>query len=177
MEPGDSPVCVSDIYLNPGQFWFGRRNYRIRTLLGSCVALILWHPEKKIGGMSHIILPTRKVGSDSACNLPGKYADESIELFRKSAKFYRTHLRDFQAKIFGGAHLVSSKTKEIYVPDEEKSILESIPKRFNIGEKNIEFIQEILQNEGISLVSEHTGGNRHRRIYFTVWDGEVWMEN
>src|SRR5690606_24666729 len=125
--------------------------------LGSCVALILWHPTRLIGGMAHIILPTRKslnansmsqstsnlnlnsisnsnnkssANSQSTSNSPssplpqetetialGKYADESFEQFKKSAKSFRTEISEYQAKIFGGADMFafSKKTDKIYV--------------------------------------------------------------
>jgi chemotaxis protein CheD len=174
----DSPLVVKDIYLNPGEFSFGLSHYRIRTLLGSCVALILWHPEKKLGGMSHVILPSQKVEYSVDTKLPGKFADESMELFKKNAKLHRTDIKDYVAKIFGGAHLMSkSDPDSVYVSEEERNILEKSKSRFNIGERNSIFIKELLDKEGIKLVSEHIGGYRHRKVFLTNWDGEVWMEN
>ena len=48
-----------DVFLQPGDFYFGEAGTRIRTLLGSCVAITLWHPILHIGGMCHIMLPER----------------------------------------------------------------------------------------------------------------------
>ena len=46
------PADAIEIFLHPGEFYFGDRHTRIRTLLGSCVSIILWHPRLLIGGMS-----------------------------------------------------------------------------------------------------------------------------
>ena len=54
--PADS---VQEVFLNPGDFHFAGGHTRIRTLLGSCVSIALWHPERKLGGMCHFILPER----------------------------------------------------------------------------------------------------------------------
>ena len=48
----------NDVFLLPGEFHFGDQDDRIITLLGSCVAITLWHPEKRIGGMCHYMLPS-----------------------------------------------------------------------------------------------------------------------
>jgi len=50
--------------LNPGDFRFyvpipGVAPLRLYTLLGSCVSVVLWHPERKIGGMSRLVAGTR----------------------------------------------------------------------------------------------------------------------
>lgn len=171
------PLFVKDVYLNPGEFCFGTHHFRIRTLLGSCVSLILWHPKKKLGGMSHIILPERNERSRDD-RLPGKFADESFRLFIKQAQLHKTEIQDYEAKIFGGAHLINlGKDKNIFVSEDEKKILESESSKFNIGYKNSTFIKEMLNDYNIRLTAENIGGDRHRKVFFTVWDGEVWMEN
>jgi chemotaxis protein CheD len=95
---------VNEIYLQPGEyFWGGERN-RVKTLLGSCVAICIWHPRLKIGGMSHCLLPSRghggprvgertdapeatgghggpRVGERTDAELSGKYVDECLEIF------------------------------------------------------------------------------------------------
>ena len=47
------PQSVIEIFLQPGELWFGDEQTRIRTILGSCVAVTLWHPGRRIGGMCH----------------------------------------------------------------------------------------------------------------------------
>ncbi len=39
-----APADALEIFLQPGEFYFGEEKTRIRTLLGSCVAVTLWHP-------------------------------------------------------------------------------------------------------------------------------------
>lgn len=53
-----------DIFLQPGEWYFGEGNTRVRTTLGSCVAIVLWHPVRRIGGMCHYMLPSRGRPSD-----------------------------------------------------------------------------------------------------------------
>ena len=78
---------MPEVYLAPGEFRFATSPTRLRTILGSCVAVTLWHPERKIGGMCHYMLPSRARCSTA---LNGMYADEAIELFVRQAKAHRT---------------------------------------------------------------------------------------
>ena len=48
---------VREIFLNPGDYAFGDEQVRMRTLLGSCVAVTFWHPKLRVGAMCHYLLP------------------------------------------------------------------------------------------------------------------------
>jgi len=48
------------LMLMPGELHFGGEVQSLKTLLGSCVALTLWHPKRRIGGMCHFLLPSRQ---------------------------------------------------------------------------------------------------------------------
>ncbi|MDO8775427.1 MAG: chemotaxis protein CheD, partial [Burkholderiaceae bacterium] len=74
----DKPAHTVDIFLQPGEVYFGGRDTRIRTLLGSCVAITMWHPGMLAGGMCHYMLPGAPTGRRGA--LDGRYADEAMEL-------------------------------------------------------------------------------------------------
>lgn len=164
-----SPLIVKDIFLNPGDFFFGIESSRVRTLLGSCVSIILWSSERKIGGMCHYLLPSR-YDSRIGQKLDGKYAEEAFELFQQNAKYYKIELHDFQAKIFGGSDMFSR----------EESILANVSNAGSprlVGQRNIEIAKNLLGKHKIPIVSESTGGSHHRRIYFTIWDGEVYVES
>lgn len=55
----------------------------IRTTLGSCIGVVFYSPDKKVGAMAHIMLSKDPTGKDSAKN-PYKYADTALpELVKK----------------------------------------------------------------------------------------------
>ena len=58
---------VIEIFLQPGDFYFGDRDTRIRTLLGSCVSITMWHPRLHVGGMCHFMLPERGLAAVRHC--------------------------------------------------------------------------------------------------------------
>jgi len=96
------PSDAVEIFLTPGEFRFETGSTRLRTILGSCVAITWWHPIHKIGGMCHFMLPSRV---RKTTELDGKYADEAFELFLLNAKNFRTRPEDYQMKLFGGGQM------------------------------------------------------------------------
>ena len=101
---------VMDVFLQPGDFYFGDSETRIRTLLGSCVAITIWHPRLHIGGMCHYMLPRRpRHKADDV--LDGRYAEDVMQLFMHELKRSKTKPTEYKAKLFGGGNMFSNKKK------------------------------------------------------------------
>jgi chemotaxis protein CheD len=170
------PDHVIEIFLQPGDFYFGDKDTRIRTLLGSCVSIICWHPVKLIGGMCHYMLPTRGERRKEA--LDGRYADEAMEMFMREIRAADTKPSEYQVKIFGAGNmfpkaghigcLQCSQKKADRKPGETCS---KVPCR------NREIAYELIQRYGFALHAEHLGGNGHRQLLFDVWSGVAWMRH
>src|SRR5690242_11650075 len=92
----------SDVVLNPGDFHFTSGAARIRTLLGSCVSITIWHPALRIGGMCHYMLPTRRLRDTTHSGHDGRYADEAVQLFLREVRRHGTHPAEYEVKMFGG---------------------------------------------------------------------------
>ncbi len=92
--------------LNPGG-WAVEMDRPIATLLGSCVAVCLYDPKLKIGGMNHFLLPSRarSANADTDIILSGDFAMEILanSPFNPGARKER-----LVAKAFGGGTIVSS---------------------------------------------------------------------
>ena len=149
-------MTVREIYLRPGEFYFGAGNLRISTLLGSCIAIVLWHPEQQHGGMCHYLLPARYKDRGAAAP-DGKYGEEAMELFMLEIKKRRTLPAQYQVHVYGGGNMF------------DKRIASSI----DIGYQNIQMAHHLLEAQGFSLHYEHLGSFGHRKIAFDVWSGEV----
>lgn len=87
--------------LMPGEYKFSEGHERIQTLLGSCVAMVFWHPQKHIGAMCHYVLPSRHGGA-----VPDpRYADEFMEILLQDIHLHDTQLQDYQVRLFGAANM------------------------------------------------------------------------
>ncbi len=146
-----------DIFLQPGEYFVGDANYRIRTLLGSCVSITLWHPVRRIGAMSHFVLARRE--SEGAEGLDGRYGEEAMLLMTGELEQLGIDPTECQAKIFGGGDMFPHQVHG------------RVPK---IGQKNGEAARSLLRRHGIQIVSESLFGVGHRQIFFDVSNGDVW---
>ena len=88
-----------DIFLQPGEFFVADADYQVRTMLGSCVSITLWHPFKRVGAMSHFLLPTRGA-SERAPELDARYGDEALDLMLGELKRQGIAAQQCQGKIF-----------------------------------------------------------------------------
>ena len=147
----------TEIYLLPGDFHFGGKNTRIRTVLGSCVSITVWHPRLRIGGIGHSMLPCRgnKPGNP---NLDGHYADEAVELLLREIGKRHTRPAEYQVKLFGGGNMFRQPLAE---------------GAFNVAGRNIEAARLLLEAGGFNIHAEHVGGSGHRSIVFDLYDGKV----
>lgn len=129
----------------------------LKTFVGSCVAICLFDIKAKIAAMAHVMLP-KKENDKNYEGTKGKYADEAFRhMVKNMLKMGADHKR-IQAKMAGGAAIFSH---------------ESEPNVFNIGSRNVAAIKQILQENGIILVSEDTGANFGRWVKFSLSSGEM----
>ncbi len=150
-----TPLLPKRVVLNPGDFHFGAAPMRLATLLGSCVTVTLWHPRRHIGGMCHILLPSRG-GCPGGAPLDGHYADEAFILFDRALFKHASQPGEYQAKLFGGGDMFPNAST-----------------RTNLGEQNIIMARALLKQRNIPLLAEHAGGSGHRKLVFDLDTGEV----
>lgn len=156
------PDAVTEIFLQPGEFHFGDALTRVRTILGSCVSITLWHPRLRIGGMCHFMLAQRSPGR-AAATLDGRYAEEAMELFRRELRQSGTRPAQYDVKLFGGGDMFPGAHKA--------------PAGIPIARKNVEIGRALVLRDGFSIKAENLGGNGYRQIVFDIWSGNVWVRH
>lgn len=164
-----------EIFLDPGEYFVGDDSFQVRTLLGSCVSITLWHPIKRFGAMCHFLLSSRPAAAldmdrrkanrpanerRAATALDGKYADEVMLLMLSELREAKVAPEQCLAKVFGGGNMFPGRRME---------------DNLNVGKKNGETAKMLLRSHGIDLVSEDLYGNGHREVIFNVGNGDVWI--
>lgn len=151
-----------EVYLLPGEYFVGDARYRIRTVLGSCVSITLWHRRLRVGAMSHFLLSEREAGTDGdpPAGLSGRYGKDAMELMVAQLKERRVPIRECEAKVFGGGTMFPA--------------IES-GRETGIGHRNGVAAEKLLSEYGIPVVSESLFGTGHRHILFDVATGDVWV--
>lgn len=157
-----TPFQPLEIFLQPGDCYFGDRDTRIRTVLGSCVSITFWHPLLLVGGMCHYMLPSRdqERRGDIGPTPDGRYADEAIALLMKEINAVGAAHKEYQVKMFGGGNMF---------PETRKA------NDSHVGQRNVETARALMKKHGFVCVAEHLGGVGHRNIVFDVWNGDVWV--
>lgn len=171
------PDHVIEIFLQPGDFYFGDQDTRIRTLLGSCVSITCWHPKKKIGGMCHYMLPTRGDKRQGAA-LDGRYADEAMELFLNEIRAANTRPAEYQIKLFGAGNMfpkAGDHNCAKCTPERAYQRTDNLcPK---ISCRNHQVAYHLVSKHGFSIQAEHLGGVGHRQLIFDIWNGDAWLKH
>ncbi len=145
----------AEVFLQPGQYFVGS-GCRIRTLLGSCVSITLWHPRLRVGAMSHFLLWSRRRGDGP---LDGRYGNEVLPLMLERLATLGVRPAECQGKLFGGGEMFPAQQQGAE----------------GVGQRNGSAARELLQQHGITLVSESLFGVGHRQIVFDLDTGEVWV--
>ncbi|WP_207060808.1 chemotaxis protein CheD [Motiliproteus sp. SC1-56] len=145
--------------LKPGDFYFGSRGEQIKTLLGSCVAITLWHPQQRIGGMCHFLLPDNGGKELEKGGYDGRYADQVMAMFKRELVRTRTRPRDYQVKVFGGGNMFPQLARQ----------------GLDIGQRNIGAARRLLHQEGFRIRAEHVGKSGHRAIILELETGRTWV--
>jgi chemotaxis protein CheD len=127
-------------------------NVEFTTVLGSCVALCLFDPNVRLGGMNHFLL-----SEPPASHVPGEidvhYGVYLMELLINEMLGRGAAKMGMRAHIYGGANLHLGMTP--------------------IGSANAHFARGFLERERIPVLREDLQGNRARRIDFRPASGQV----
>jgi len=145
------------LVLMPGQMHLGHQAASVRTLLGSCVAITLWHPGRRIGGMCHYLLPQRQRRPGEPAD--GRYGDEAVDAMVKRLLALGTQPGEYVAHLYGGADTMSGTSAS----------------RFNIGERNIEQGWSLIDRYGFQLDGVDVGEDIPRVVSLSLDTGVVQM--
>ena len=160
----NAPPDVLEVFLQPGEFYFGEDKTRIRTLLGSCVAITVWHPRLQVGGMCHYMLPRRPRRKGwEAEPLDGRYAEDAMKMFLREIDRTGARGAEFHVKLFGGALMSRAARRPNSRP--------------TIAEANIEFGRAAIAQCGFRLCAQDLGGCGHRNVILDIWSGDVWVRH
>ena len=147
-----SPATLKEVTLYIGGVHASAEPTLIKTLLGSCIAVCLWDPAARVGGMNHFMLPQGDGQGDDLTRF-GVHAMDSLIGATMKAGGERRRLT---AKLFGGAHVLDIAVSEGGVP-----------------QRNVDFVQKFLEREGFPVLSADVGGHQPRYVHFFTDTGRA----
>ena len=133
--------------LHPGNVVCADRGDRLETLLGSCVAVILTDPRRTVGAMCHIVHAGGTARGDTAFG-------EAALLKMRALLMARAISPDLcHAWVLGGGNMFPGRYDHAHV-----------------GEANASWAMQALHERGVAVIGQDLGGNRYRRVRWTVGD-------
>lgn len=124
--------------------------------LGSCVAIVLYDPAARVGGLAHVLLPApeaRKNGDN-----PARYPETALPVLLARMTALGADPARVTARLVGGASMFAS-----LLP----------PGSATIGGRNVDATRDALARAGIPVVAEDVGQEHGRSVYFSLADGRV----
>ncbi|MCC4801098.1 hypothetical protein [Enterovibrio norvegicus] len=157
--PGKQMMMVK---IQPGEVYVTSERELISTGLGSCISACVWDPFIALGGMNHFMLPfgdaeeiedwdPTQWRSNAA-----RYGNYAMELLINTLIQQGAVKSRLRVKLFGGGLVMG--------------------KQANIGEKNIAFIRNYVESEGLTLVGEDLGSEYPRKVVFDPITGKAWVK-
>ncbi len=134
-----------------GEAVFARHPARLTTILGSCVAVTLYAPRRRLGMLGHVVLPQ----SHGADDKPAKFADTAVPFMLATLNNYGVTTGELIAKIAGGACMFGSNQFA------------------RIGDNNVEAVVKALDSAGIAVSGRDVSGKVGRHLSFDLSTGEV----
>lgn len=118
--------------------------------LGSCIAVIIYDRSKKIGGISHIMLPGRSPKGDGESKT--KYAESALDKLFNTVKKLSVKTSDLEISIVGGANILQEG---------------------NIPDKVAKSVLDYLKKLNIEWNSKRVGGTERRSVFLDITSGKV----
>jgi len=140
-------------YVNTGEIACGAENVILNSgAIGSCVVVVVFDKEKRLGAMAHIMLPGKSPNNPKPST---KYAADAISILHEYFLETTSNFENLVCCIAGGANVLHKKNDSL-CHDIIKSVEEEISKnKFSISKKSV-------------------GGTLRRTVQFDTYTGEVY---
>lgn len=144
---------IGNYYLHPGNLFAHSEPHIVSTILGSCVAVCLFDPVLKIGGINHYLLPFwNKEGLPTP-----KYGNVAIQRLVEKMIALGSNKKHLEAKIFGGASQFENSNSAM----------------LNVGQRNIQIAIDLLNKDNIRILGKDVGNTQGRRVLYMTNMGKV----
>ena len=147
---------MSDHRVKVADFAVSKGEGVISTIgLGSCVAIVIYDKQTRVGGMAHVLLPSEGLSrdKDNRAKFPGTAVPLLLEEMKKLGA-----RGPFTAKIAGGSSMFGALLPSGGI---------------NMGERNVLSSRQALSDAGIPLAAQDVGGDYGRSVYFHLDDGRL----
>jgi len=123
--------------------------------LGSCIGVVLWDAEARVGGLLHYMLPDSSIDRDKATLKPYMFADVAVPRLFKEIYRYGAVKTRMRVYVIGGAQVLDDSGM------------------FNIGKRNYMILRKMFWKNKVMVTKEEVGGTVNRTVRLQVGTGAV----
>ncbi|WP_286269760.1 chemotaxis protein CheD [Thalassotalea hakodatensis] len=147
----------NEINIQAGETYFGSSPCKIKTLLGSCVAVTVWHQRLKIGGMCHYLIAHPEGLTEYQPHIASyKYGEDALEFLSQKMRAH-ANMNEYKLALYGGANMYTRKASP------------------SIGDKNVSLAKQWIKKNKLTVEEEDVLENICRTITLDLDTGEVYL--
>lgn len=127
--------------------------------LASGVAVCIYDPARRIGGMAHVFVPNR---DPSDVNVPaGCFADAGVDHLLNEMIERGAQITVCDVAVIGGARFLMGS---------------GVSKVAALGDRNVRSAEATLHARGVKISLRKVGGNKNRHVRLNIADGDIAVE-
>jgi len=126
--------------------------------LGSCIGLVIYDPQVKVGGILHYMLPDSSIDKSKAKGNPFMFADTAIPRLFKQTYTLGAKKQRMKIYIAGGAEILDQNGF------------------FNIGKRNYVALKKMFFKNNVLIGKQNVGGNVNRTVRLEVATGDIFVK-
>ena len=150
------------VFLNPGEWVLADAPTRIKTILGSCVAITARSPRLGLAAITHCLLPTAREAAESVDERVAlRYVDTALEIVFDAFARRGAAATELELKLVGGADGLS---------------LELARSRYSVGARNVRMALKEMARRGVEPAVTVVGGRWGRVMVFDTGTGDVFVK-
>ncbi len=140
-----------DRFLEPGELIASATPLAVKTILGSCIAVCLWDPVAKVGGVNHYLLPHPCRPEDSG----NRFGVMAIPALLEEITALGGVPSRLVASVIGGGCPMGALHSAF------------------VGRQNRDLAIEVLRRLRLRVIREDTGGHHGRKVLFNTGSGNL----
>jgi len=148
-----SSLFPNAIPLHIGGVIYGNKGQVVRTILGSCISICMYHGKSGNAAICHAMYSSPGPRDDA------RHVPECVRMMAEHFREVGLSPGDIIVKVFGGA----SSQAEDSAPNSNPAL------------QNIDIAVQELNNAGFQIFVKDTGGIQSRELYFDMSNGDVFI--
>jgi len=123
--------------------------------LGACIGVAIYDPVAQVAGLMHSLLPNSNIDPKRAAARPAMFLDSGLHAMLGEAYRMKARPENLIISVAGGGRILDESTQ------------------FNIGQRNFDTIQDLLDSHGLLIRAKDVGGMVNRTMILDAATGHV----